>query len=131
VLTTASIQVSIRTLRMFLEEQPEVPWDALRYMTVRLISSLSLFLVPTCTGQGEIHYGGRVTDPWDARTTHSVLRTYFTTEVLTEDYAFTRDGRYRVPADGPIADYRDYISALPLEDSPEVRATQYTHSSRC
>ena len=32
---TSDLQVSIRTLRMFLEEQPEVPWEALHYMTVR------------------------------------------------------------------------------------------------
>jgi len=31
---TSDLQVSIRTLRMFLEEQPEVPWDALKHMTV-------------------------------------------------------------------------------------------------
>ena len=41
------LEVSIETLRMFLDEQEEIPWEALEYVT------------------GHINYGGRVTDDWD------------------------------------------------------------------
>eukprot|EP00698_Gefionella_okellyi_P007648 TRINITY_DN186_c0_g2_i1.p1 TRINITY_DN186_c0_g2~~TRINITY_DN186_c0_g2_i1.p1 ORF type:complete len:2597 (+),score=793.21 TRINITY_DN186_c0_g2_i1:164-7954(+) len=99
---TSDLQVSIRTLRMFLEEQPEVPWDALKYMT------------------GEIHYGGRVTDIWDLRATHSVLRRYFVPEALTDAYRFTPDGLYFAPPEGSLQQVKEYIAALPLEDSPEI-----------
>jgi hypothetical protein len=49
------LETSIEVLRMLLEEQAAVPWDALTFMT------------------GHISYGGRVTDDWDRRCLLSLI----------------------------------------------------------
>lgn len=43
----SDLDTSIKMLRNFLADNPEIPWDAMKYMT------------------GQINYGGRVTDDWD------------------------------------------------------------------
>lgn len=53
---TTDLEVCIETLRMFLDEQPDIPWDALLYVS------------------GEIHYGGRVTDNLDRRNLMCMLK---------------------------------------------------------
>lgn len=47
------------TLRRMLEEQAEIPWDALQYVT------------------GDINYGGRVTDDNDRTLLLRILRKYY------------------------------------------------------
>ena len=48
----------MQTLRMFLDEQPQIPWAALLYVT------------------GDINYGGRVTDDLDRRLIRCILKRY-------------------------------------------------------
>jgi len=57
-------------LKIFLDEQPEIPWDALVYQT------------------GHINYGGRVTDDQDRRLLLTILQKYYTSEILKDDYRF-------------------------------------------
>ena len=57
---TSDLETSTTNLAMFLEEQEELPWDALLYVT------------------GHINYGGRVTDDWDRVCLISILKKYYT-----------------------------------------------------
>jgi dynein heavy chain, axonemal len=67
----------------------------------------------------EINYGGRVTDDKDIRSIKALLESYFTPSVMGE-YKFSPSGIYVSPQKLDLADVRDYINALPLEDEPEV-----------
>lgn len=55
-------------MQMFLEEQDEIPWDAMLYVT------------------GHINYGGRVTDDWDRVCLISILKKYYTADILEDNY---------------------------------------------
>ena len=66
-----------QTLKMFLDEQDEIPWPALQYVT------------------GDINYGGRVTDDLDRRCIRVILRQYYTPALVeSEGYKFSRSGIY-------------------------------------
>ena len=83
-----------------------IPWKALHY----LIS--------------EANYGGRITDDWDRRVLRCYMRDMFNDRTaLTENYRLVPgagaalDGYY-IPSGGSLASFREYISMLPLTDSP-------------
>ena len=96
------ISTSVKWLSLFIKESNEIPWDSLLYIV------------------GEINYGGRVTDPIDRRALHSILRRFFTPEILKEAYAFSESGIYRAPPSGGLSAYTSYIKSLPRVDEPEV-----------
>lgn len=98
----SDLETSILNLKMFLEEQPYVPWDALTYVT------------------GQINYGGRVTDDWDRRCLMSILSRFYTPEILEDGYKFSPSGIYYAPEEAPLESYVDYIDKLPMEDDPEI-----------
>jgi dynein heavy chain len=68
-------------LKMYLEEQPTVPYETLRFLVA------------------VINYGGRVTDNKDERVIKSILSKYFTPEILTGRYAYSESGIYYMPED--------------------------------
>jgi len=98
----SDLETSLQVLRMFLEEQSQIPWDALRYVC------------------GEINYGGRVTDDWDRRCLNSILKCYYTPDILTDKYPLSSSGIYYTPSSGLISSYISYLSNLPAEADPEV-----------
>eukprot|EP00937_MAST-01D_sp_MAST-1D-sp2_P001492 g1492.t1 len=67
---------------------------------------------------GEVSYGGRVTDKWDKICNMAVIRKYFTPDIMTDGFAFDPDGVLVAPPEGPLADVRTYVAALPMEDKP-------------
>lgn len=87
---------------MFLEEQEDIPWDAMLYVT------------------GHINYGGRVTDDLDRVCLISILKKYYTGDILEDKYMLSQSGLYFVPEVGSFQSFKDYISTLPLVDPPEV-----------
>ncbi len=87
---------------MFLDDQEDIPWDAMLYVT------------------GQINYGGRVTDDWDRVCLLSILKKYYTPDILEDNYPLSQSGLYIVPEVGTLASFKDYISSLPLVDPPEV-----------
>ena len=89
-------------LKIFLDEQEDIPWEALLYVT------------------GHINYGGRVTDDWDRRCLLSMLKRYYCTDILDDSYKFSASGIYSAPTNGPVDIYRKYIDSLPMVDEPEV-----------
>ena len=74
----SDLTISIKLLKMYLEEQEEVPYDTLRYIT------------------GEVNYGGRVTDHWDQRTMNSIISRLICSEMLDDTYRFDNQGKYYV-----------------------------------
>jgi dynein heavy chain len=89
-------------LKMFLEDQDEIPWESLNYMT------------------GQINYGGRVTDDWDRRCLLETLRKYYCEANLEDGYNYDEEGVYLCPSYGNAKSYKDYIDTLPLFDNPSV-----------
>jgi len=98
----SDIECSMLTLKMFLEEQDEVPYAALVYVT------------------GQINYGGRVTDDLDRRCLMSILKKYYLPDILDDSYRFTPSGTYYAPPEGDLFSFRDYLEKLPLTEAPEV-----------
>lgn len=50
----------------------------------------------------------------------SILRKYYTHEVLDDSYKFTESGVYRAPLEGDFESYASYIRDLPLAEGPDV-----------
>ena len=98
----SDLECSMATLKMFLEEQAEIPWESLVYVT------------------GQINYGGRITDDQDRRCLMTILQKYYSPPILESDYKFSESGTYHVPDEGPLSSYIEYIRALPMEEAPEV-----------
>jgi dynein heavy chain len=89
-------------LKMFLDDQEDIPWDSLNYMT------------------GEINYGGRVTDHWDLRCLMEMLKKFYCPEALDEGYFFDEEEVYFCPKVEKWQDFMNYIDSLPLVDNPSV-----------
>ncbi len=98
----SDLETSLTMLRLFLDEQDDIPWDALVFVT------------------GHINYGGRVTDDNDRRCLLTTLQKYYCTENLEDGYTYSESGRYYAPAFGDLDSYRSYIDNLPIQDGPEV-----------
>lgn len=69
-------------LKLFLDEQEEIPWDALVYVT------------------GHINYGGRVTDDNDRRCLLATLQKFYCVENLEDGYIYSDSGKYYAPSYG-------------------------------
>jgi len=98
----SDLHVAKLWLQMFIDEQPEIPYVSLNYVI------------------GEIVYGGRVTDPWDRRCILSILKRYFSPEILKDDYKFASDSAYLVPSDGTLKEFREHVLNMPDRDDPEI-----------
>jgi len=99
-------EVSVETLRMFLDEQDEIPWEALQYVT------------------GQINYGGRVTDDWDRRCLMCALRRLYNNGILEEDFSYCDaphiTSYYSPTSTSTLQEFKDYVSNLPIKDPVEV-----------
>ena len=98
----SDLRCSMETLKMFLDEQDDVPWESLVYVT------------------GMINYGGRVTDDNDRKCLMTILNQYYTEAVLDDDYRMSESGTYYAPQQGSLEEMMTYIRGLPMEEQPEV-----------
>jgi dynein heavy chain len=82
----------------------KTPWDAIRYLIA------------------EANYGGRITDDWDRRLANVYVNQFFCQEAITTPlYKLSSLHEYYIPDDSPrLADYKEYIASLPLNDPPEA-----------
>jgi dynein heavy chain len=94
--------ISWSQLKIFLNDYESVPWDALKYMAA------------------EANYGGRVTDPMDRRLITTILKTFYTPEILKDDYRLSESGVYFAPPSGPLSSYIEYIGNLPINDETDI-----------
>ncbi|KAJ8609535.1 hypothetical protein CTAYLR_006023, partial [Chrysophaeum taylorii] len=105
----SDLETSIAILNRFLNEQEDIPWDALRFVV------------------GHINYGGRVTDDWDRRCLLTILGTFFHELVLEKNradddyaaYTFSKSGIYHPASTGDVASHKAYFDSLPSVDNPE------------
>lgn len=99
----SDLRISARQLRMFLDENHQIPLTALRYVT------------------GECNYGGRVTDDKDRILLNTLLETVYTPEIYEyEDYSLSDSGMYKTPRDGARDVHERYIESLPMTPAPEA-----------
>jgi len=99
----ADLDTSITMLRNFLQEDSDIPWDALKFMT------------------GEITYGGRVTDDLDRILLMTLLGNFYNDSVLdATKFNFSKSGLYYVPNHSTIGEAKAYLDALPAREEPEV-----------
>jgi dynein heavy chain, axonemal len=100
--TNEDLMVCRKQLRIFVEDYEEVPYKVLNYVGA------------------EVNYGGRVTDDKDGRLIRTILGTFINSGVLTDGFALSKSGIYKVIAPGDKEDYIDYIRTLPLNPDPEA-----------
>ena len=77
----SDLETSLLQLKMYLDEQPVVPYETLNY----LIAS--------------INYGGRVTDDKDVRLITALLLSYLNKNIMEGKYAFSSSGVYHSPVE--------------------------------
>ncbi|EEZ99537.1 Dynein heavy chain, cytoplasmic-like Protein [Tribolium castaneum] len=94
-------EFAFNTLKMFCAEGT-IPWDALEYLT------------------GEITYGGRVTDYWDLRCLKTILKIFFSPQILKPHYKYSPSGIYYCPSYSKLEKYQEFIDGLPILEAPEI-----------
>eukprot|EP00899_Mesostigma_viride_P020786 jgi/Mesvir1/28709/Mv19680-RA.1 len=95
------LRISVRQLKMLLQENEDVPWAALRYVT------------------GECNYGGRVTDDKDRILINAILENSYNPAVLEDGYSFSPSGMYTSQSLDTRDEYLAYIEKLPIVPLPE------------
>ncbi|XP_038597832.1 LOW QUALITY PROTEIN: dynein heavy chain 17, axonemal [Tachyglossus aculeatus] len=92
------LTISINVLFNYLEANPKVPWDDLRYLF------------------GEIMYGGHITDDWDRRLCRTYLGEYIRAEMLEGEMALAPG--FPVPPNSDYKGYHEYIDENLPPESP-------------
>ncbi|KFW95505.1 Dynein heavy chain 17, axonemal, partial [Phalacrocorax carbo] len=92
------LTISINVLYNYLEANPKVPWDDLRYLF------------------GEIMYGGHITDDWDRRLCRTYLSEYIRAEML-EGEVYLAPG-FLIPPSLDYKGYHEYIDDNLPPESP-------------
>ncbi|XP_059684255.1 dynein axonemal heavy chain 17 [Gavia stellata] len=92
------LTISINILYNYLEANPKVPWDDLRYLF------------------GEIMYGGHITDDWDRRLCRTYLSEYIHAEML-EGEVYLAPG-FLIPPSLDYKGYHEYIDDNLPPESP-------------
>ena len=64
---------------MLLNKADSVPFEALLFVT------------------GQINYGGRVTDDWDKRCLLTILKKFYSSQILEGKYKFSSSPEYFIP----------------------------------
>ncbi|XP_018800561.1 PREDICTED: dynein heavy chain 6, axonemal [Bactrocera latifrons] len=95
----------LKTLEFFINRQKvdEIPWDAIFYIN------------------GEITWGGRVTDYWDQRCLKTVLKTFSSPRIIEPGYKYSRgDPYYCDPQRFTVDEYIHYVQNFPTIEDPEI-----------
>jgi dynein heavy chain len=61
-----------------------------------------------------------VTDDWDRLLLMSILKKFYTHEILEDEYKFSDSPFYYAPKLNSLEGFKDFIDNLPSEDDPEI-----------
>jgi dynein heavy chain len=95
---TGDLTICANVLQAYLEANPVIPWDDLRYIF------------------GEIMYGGHITDAWDRRTCNSYLSVLINSELFN----FLELGPGFKSPDSSTLDYEGYVSYVEEKLPPDA-----------
>jgi len=105
--TEHDLETSINTLRTYLNDYENIPWNTLIYMI------------------GDINYGSRVIDEWDRRCLLATLKVFYTPKIFEEGYKFSESGIYHAPLYGTLEEYKTYIESSSLINQAEMFGMHY------
>lgn len=112
--SSGDLQISLDQLKHLLKIYYDVPWDALNYFVA------------------DANYGGRISDPADARCIQAILSDFYNPDVLKDGYRFCKRKEYCLPRGLKTKDdYLKLIRSLPLADDPEIFGLSETASVTC
>eukprot|EP00930_Biecheleria_cincta_P034372 TRINITY_DN23765_c0_g1_i1.p1 TRINITY_DN23765_c0_g1~~TRINITY_DN23765_c0_g1_i1.p1 ORF type:complete len:4302 (-),score=866.21 TRINITY_DN23765_c0_g1_i1:110-13015(-) len=102
--TQNDLRISARQLQMFIDESPDsIQFKAINYLT------------------GECNYGGRVTEGLDRRLLMTLLRDYYTADVLTEGHSLCAEHEeFKVIGPSSLEGTVEKIREMPLIIPPGV-----------
>jgi len=100
--TENDLRISVMQLKMFIDEQEQMPFKAIIYMT------------------GECNYGGRVTDGNDRILIMTLLRDYFDPSIFDPEYRMSGEEQYALTENEEYDDICTHIRGLPLVTPPGV-----------
>ncbi|XP_078257485.1 dynein axonemal heavy chain 17-like [Rhinoraja longicauda] len=92
------LTISVYVLLNYLEANPKVPWDDLRYLF------------------GEIMYGGHITDDWDRKLCRTYLEEFIKNEMLDGDFLIAPG--FPIPPNTDYKGYHDYVNEVLPPESP-------------
>ena len=98
---TGDLLICSNVLRSYLDANPVVPWDDLRYIF------------------GEIMYGGHITDPWDRRTCNTYLKVYQDSKIFS-GMELAPGFCSPIPSDMGYEDYITYADTSMPQESPPL-----------
>ena len=97
------LKISVMQLRMFLDDNSFVPYEALKYVT------------------GECNYGGLVTDDKDRILLNTIMERVYSEETVDKDaHALSASGIYKTPGTGDRDSFLAYVETLPITPDPEA-----------
>lgn len=98
-------ECGLKTLDFFIDREvlDDIPWEAILYIN------------------GEITWGGRVTDYWDLRCLRTILMIFSSARIIQPDYKYCRgDSYYRDPRKKTLAEYSLFVQDFPVLEDPEI-----------
>lgn len=98
-------ECGLKILDFFIARQKaqKIPWKAIYYIN------------------GDITWGGRVTDSWDLRCLRTILKRFTFDKILDPNYKYCRgDPYYRDPQKNTIQEYKEYVQNFPTLEDPEI-----------
>jgi dynein heavy chain len=100
----SDFKISVKQLKFVLNSNPpEIPFKALIYLT------------------SECYYGGKVTDNQDRRLLTTLLKDFYNTKAIKEDYYFSENRDYCIPLNSmSLQEAIEYISGLPDVNEPGI-----------
>lgn len=95
----------LKTLDFFIDREvaEDIPWEAILYIN------------------GEITWGGRVTDYWDLRCLRTILMIFSSKRIIHPEYRYCRgESNYRDPRKKTLAEYATFVQNFPVLEDPEI-----------
>jgi len=107
----SDINISQMQVKMFLNEQPDIPYKALNYLVADVTTTAAES--PT---------------PRTRFSISSMLMKYFTPDIMNDSYRLSRLDGYYAPPEGSLQDVKNYVNSLPSMTSQRSSAFTRTQT---